>query len=117
MKLVFKREREIFLFLRCSDPSLCFSDENGVFYVNPTSRLGLIADCSVEAGSNCKADMAYKWSILEWDNTVLPEAEAESFFLGGSVVQEVALSADFFSSGTAAQARDEAFTIGKNNWP
>lgn len=52
-------------FFRCADPELCFADEQGQLYVNPTTRLALKGHCSVEDGSNCQPDMKYSWMLQD----------------------------------------------------
>ena len=117
---------------RCADPSLCFPDATGQLFVNPSARLALRAECSVEDNSNCKADMVYRWNLKDTNGTVkgcksaqivksnqcfssifqdLTDTELEAYFANGNDNQEVAVAKSFFMHPTGNTLMDK-FTIG-----
>ena len=63
--------------VQCAVEALCFADESGQIYVNPTSRLALEARCSVEDNSNCKEEMRYQWSINDKNMHPMDDADMD----------------------------------------
>ena len=90
---------------RCSD-GLCFSDVNGNLFVNPTSRLALMADCLIGDGSNCKEPMTYKWEIK--DQQLDLDTIAPPYFLTTDTEIEFAIEAEYIDSLLPARS---GFTV------
>ena len=83
------------MMILCADPALCFTDETGKTYVNPSSRLALKAWCSLDEGSDCTEPMTYQWKIT------LPNQEESldkvlNYSSTGLQNSEVAISSAFF---------------------
>ena len=86
----------------CADPGLCFEDDLGNIYVNPTSRMALKTSCSFEDGSNCKPEMTYAWDVYDENGTLIPDGTMAAYTEAtGRNLISFAVSKEFFNASMA----------------
>eukprot|EP00094_Tigriopus_californicus_P011733 TCALIF_11336-PA protein Name:"Similar to lov-1 Location of vulva defective 1 (Caenorhabditis elegans)" AED:0.02 eAED:0.02 QI:96/0.94/0.83/1/0.71/0.80/36/119/3138 len=82
----------------CADPTLCFADELGNIYVNPTTRLAIKAACSIADGSNCDGPLSYQWDVFDENGVVIDYSTMSSHYVSENKGIEVALKQSFFTT-------------------
>ncbi len=100
-------------FHRCADPLLCFTDDTGQVYVNPSVRLAVKSTCAIGDGSDCADPMSFKWGVEDAAGEPMAAERVAPFLLGGDNTEDVSISKEFFANGSTEFALSLQATNGK----
>ena len=81
--------------IKCASAALCFDNGEDKTFVNPSSRLALRAECSLDEGSDCQDPMSYYWRLTTPEGVDL-NVEPEMSTTGLNAV-DMAVSPEFFA--------------------